>query len=273
MNDRVLHMTRSHVFLTLICALVAAMPAMTRAQQALAPTVAPAAAAIDPKADEVLKKMSATLKASKSFSFSAHAIVDQATPDGQKIQYAKNQKVQLRRPDKLAADVVGDLDDLQFRYDGKRVTLFNPRTRSYGSADAPATIEDMLDMLAQKYGMVVPLADLAFSDPYKCLTENVRSGQYIGSGYVGDTKCDHLAFRGGAVDWQIWIDQGDKPFPLKIVITFKDSPGYPQYTAFLSDWNLDAQAPDSAFEFSPPADAKKVEFAPTTRPFAAPEKP
>lgn len=263
----------SHVFLALVCIVFAEMPLITLAQQ-----VPAAVPAIDPKADEVLKKMAATLGAAKSFSFSAHAIVDQATPDGQKIQYAKNQKVQLRRPDKLAADVVGDLDDLQFRYDGKRVTLYNPRTRSYGSTDAPATIEDTLDTLAQKYGMVMPLADLAFSDPYKCLTENVRSGQYIGTGYVSDTKCDHLAFRSGAVDWQIWIDQGDKPLPLKVVITFKDSPGYPQYTSFLSDWKLDASAPDSAFEFSPPADAKKVEFAPTTQPSrsssaAAPEKP
>src|SRR5438045_2373552 len=99
----------------------------------------PATRDVDPKADEVLKQMGETLKAAKSFSFSAHAFVDQLLPDGQKIQYAKNQKVTLRRPDKLAADVAADIEDLQFRYDGKQVFLFNPRTSSYGCADVPST--------------------------------------------------------------------------------------------------------------------------------------
>ena len=227
------------------------------------------AAAVDPKADEVLRKMGATLGAAKSLSFAAHAIVDQVAPNGQKLQYAKNQKVRLHRPDKLAADVTGDVEDLQFRYDGKQVALYNPRTNSWGAVDAPASIEETLDLLAQKYGMVMPLADLTFSDPYKCLVENVRRGEYVGMGYVFDTKCHHLAFRQPSVDWQIWITEGEKPLPRKVVITFKDSPAHPQYTAFLSDWNLAAQADDAAFTLKPPAEAKKVEFAPATQPVAA----
>jgi hypothetical protein len=206
----------------------------------------------------------------KQISFDAHAIADQYTPDGQKVQYAKNQKVLLRRPDKLSVDVTGDVEDLQFRYDGKRVTLFNPRTNSYGSAAVPASIDETLDTLAEKYGMALPLADLVFADPYKSLSENVRSGDYLGKGYVFDTQCHHLAFRQAAVDWQIWVEQGDNPLPRKIVITFKESPGHPQYTAFLSNWNLSAETPDSAFAFKPPAGAKEVEFAPaTTQPAAA----
>src|SRR5688500_19985172 len=84
-------------------------------QPAAAGGRAGAGAAVDPKADEILKKMGATLQAAKSISFASHAIVDQARDDGQRVQYAKNQKVRLRRPDKLAGDVSGDLEDLQFR--------------------------------------------------------------------------------------------------------------------------------------------------------------
>ena len=58
--------------------------------------------------------------------------------------------------------------------------------------------------------------------------------------------------------------------PRKIVITFKESPGHPQYTAFLSNWNLSADIPESAFAFTPPAGSKQVEFAPpATQPAAA----
>jgi hypothetical protein len=117
--------------------------------------------------------------------------------------------------------------------------------------------------------MVIPLADLTFADPYKCLVENVRRGQYVGTGYVFGTKCHHLAFRQPNVDWQIWVTDGEKPLPRKVVITFKDSPAHPQFTAFVSDWDLSARADDAAFTLKPPADAKKVEFAPATQPVAA----
>jgi hypothetical protein len=240
--------------------LVMSLPLVSRGQQT---------PSVDPKADEVLKKMGATLAAAKDLSFAAHAIVDQAQADGQKVQYARNQKVQLRRPDRLAVDVTGDVEQLQFRYDGKQIALYNPATNSWGAAKAPGSIEDTLDMLARQYGMVMPLADLAFSDPYKCLTEHVSRGEYVGMGYVFDTKCHHLAFRQPSVDWQIWIEEGERALPRKIVITQKDMPAHPQYTAFLSDWNLSAKVDDAAFTLKPPADAKKVEFAPSTQPAPA----
>ena len=256
------------IFLLGVLALVLAPPPLiSRAQQP-----ATAAAAVDPKADEVLRKMGSTLQAAKSISFASHAIVDQAREDGQRVQHAKNQKVQLRRPDKLAGDVTGDIEELQFRYDGKEVAIYNARTNAWGVIPAPATIEAMLDMLASKYGIVMPLADLAFPDPYKVLIENVRRGEYVGVGYVFDTKCHHLAFRQAFVDWQIWIEDGERALPRKVVITFKDQPAHPQYTAFLSDWNLSAQPDDAgaaaAFTLQPPAGAKKVDFAPATQPTA-----
>ena len=108
--------------------------------------------------------------------------------------------------------------------------------------------------------------DLAFADPYACLTENVGRGEYVGIGYVFDKKAHHLAFRQPAVDWQIWIEDGGQSLPLKVVITFKDLPGDPQYTAFLSDWNLSAQENESAYKLDLPSNAKQVDFAPATQP-------
>ena len=49
---------------------------------------------------------------------------------------------------------------------------------------------------------------------------------------------------------------------------FKDSPAHPQYTAFLSDWNLSAATDDAQFALNPATGAKKVEFAPATQPAA-----
>jgi hypothetical protein len=220
----------------------------------------PQPAAIDPKADEALKRMGALLGGAKAFSFTSHSTVDQALDNGQAVQVARNQRVVVRRPDRLAAVIDADLEDLNYWYDGKRVTVLNRRDNAYSTVDARPTIEATLDMLAKDYGLVVPLADLLFDDPYKTMMSGARSGVYVGTGYVFDTKCDHLAFRQEGVDWQIWIEQGDKPVPRKVVITYKDLPARPQYTSYLSDWNLEADVKDEQFVAKIPPGAKKVEF-------------
>ena len=208
--------------------------------------------------------MGQTLSAAKAFSFEAHTMNDQVMPDGQKVQFARNTKVLVRRPDRISADLVGDVEDLSFRYDGKHVVLWNRKASAWGQTDTPNNIDQTLDMLAAKFGMTIPLADLLLGDPYASLTERVHNGKDLGIGYVFDVKCHHLAFRQEGIDWQIWIEDGAQPAPRKIVITYKDSPGYPNYTAFLSKWNLTADAPDSSFSFTPPAGAKQIDFASPT---------
>src|SRR5215213_1429083 len=87
----------------------------------LLPTPVIAQQSIDPNADALLKKMTGALAAAQNFSFESHSIADQVMPNGQKVQYARNQTVAVRRPDKIRASVKGDTDDLEFVYDGKQV--------------------------------------------------------------------------------------------------------------------------------------------------------
>ncbi len=81
----------------------------------------------------------------------------------------------------------------------------------------------------------------------------------LGSGVIGGTECDHLAFRNKDVDWQIWIAQGDQPYPCRYVITSKQVADGPQYTVQVSNWKAGKEAAANDFGFKAPADAKKVE--------------
>jgi hypothetical protein len=86
----------------------------------------------------------------------------------------------------------------------------------------------------------------------------VKEGAVVGSAFVGGVEADHLAFRTDLVDWQIWISKGDKPLPLKYVITTKWVTGAPEYSLRLTNWKTDGV--DAAqFAFNPPADAKKID--------------
>jgi hypothetical protein len=215
--------------------------------------------AVDPRADKILRQACDVLAASKQFTFTAHSIVEQSLRNGQKVQFAKNMKASVRRPAGLEATVAGDLEDQRLQYDGKRLGIFLGRDNVFGTAaDVPATNDATLDLLAEKYGLVIPLADLVFADPYKVLTERLMAGEYLGKGYVDDDVCHHLAFRQDTVDWEVWILAGDKPLVRKIVITYKNLPSWPQYTAFLSDWNLAASLPERTFTPAAPAGAKEV---------------
>ncbi len=90
--------------------------------------------------------------------------------------------------------------------------------------------------------------------------QQVHTGVYVGLHEVDGVKSHHLAFRQDGADWQIWIQDGDQPLPRKIVITYKDLPGTPQFVAFLDKWNLSDRQPESVFEFKPPPNASRVEM-------------
>ena len=62
------------------------------------------------------------------------------------------------------------------------------------------------------------------------------------------------------MDWEIWIEDGPKPLPRRLVLTDKSVAGSPQMTAHLSDWNLAPSFSADYFTFKPPQNAQKIKF-------------
>jgi hypothetical protein len=238
--------------------LVAAGVGIARAQT-------PAPPAIDPKADAILRKMSATLAGAERLTVESEETIDQFSNSGQKVQLGKHVAIAARRPGEFAADVDGDDEKVRFVLRDGKIGIINHLEKCYATADVPRTIDAAFDLLAEKYGMTTPLCDLLFADPYKVLTERVRSGEYLGMHRVMGQKCHHLAFRQDGIDWQIWIEDSERALPRKLVITHKELPGYPQFTALLDKWNLAPQIPDAAFEFSPPPGMNKIDLVPVDK--------
>jgi hypothetical protein len=67
-----------------------------------------------------------------------------------------------------------------------------------------------------------------------------------------------LAFDQKNIQWQIWIDAGEKPWIRKLIITEKKVPASPQWTAYFTDWNLSPQLADKLFAFAPPLEGKFI---------------
>lgn len=122
------------------------------------------------------------------------------------------------------------------------------------------TLDHLVDELRNKYNQSAPGADLLLSNVYDELMLDVVNVKDLGSGVIGGVECDHLAFRTNEVDWQIWIAQGDHPYPCRYVITTKLVAQAPQYSIQISDWKTGTEVASDDFVFKKPAGAKQVDL-------------
>ena len=216
--------------------------------------------AIDPKADQLLRKMSDYLAGLEQFSVQTENTLEVVLRSGEKIQYDNPADLSMRRPNKLRADRKGDIVNQEFYYDGNTLTLYHKDLNCYATVKAPPTIDETIDFARESLDVYAPGGDLIYKNAYSILTEDVLSGFYVGMSVVGGVKCHHLAFRGNEVDWQIWIGEGDKPLPKKFIVTSKWMTGAPQFTVVTKNWNLSPKLTDDFFTFVPPKGAQKIDF-------------
>jgi hypothetical protein len=228
---------------------------------ALAITI-PAAAesAIDPKADSLMKSMTKALDTASTLAFTAETTIDEVTASGQKLQRGALVSALVRRPSHVLAIRDGDTGVRKFAYDGRTLKVLDPLLGLYATAEVAGTIDDALAYLREKYDMVLPLGDLISSGFYDEVRPRVTSGRYLGRHRVGRVPCHHLAYTMETVDWQVWIEDGPKPLPRKIVITYKTAPGSPQFSAVIGEWILSEPLPDKLLELAIPSDASRIEI-------------
>jgi hypothetical protein len=215
---------------------------------------------IDSRADAALRRMSQYVGSLKSFQVDTTTVDEKVTPAGQKIQEVQQSKLTVRRPGELRVDRVSPAGRAVFIDDGRQFGLYNQDKNVYAMAPAPPTIDAAVEDARARLHIDAPGGDLIVPDSYNALIEGVRTGRYIGLEPIDGVMAHHLAFTKANTDWQIWIKDGSEAVPLRFVITSKDMPGQPQFTIQMHDWRPNAPAPASAFMFTPPPGARRVEL-------------
>jgi len=259
----------------LLAALAFAAPAAAQAPAASEPPKGPAARPrqVDARCDEIMKKMSALLARTPRFALEAEEVFDEVSESAPRLQLTNVRRVAVARPDRFAADATGDTLNRAVVYDGHTLSALDKARNVYLAVPAPATIDATLDAIEDRLGIVVPLSDLAYSDPYAVLMEGVLFGEYRGIHLAAGVPCHHLAFTQEEIEWQIWIDAGDEPLPRKLLIAYVEEPGVPQYSATIRRWTLKPAFTDELFRFEPPEGATRVETGASAGGSAAPASP
>ncbi|WP_129782321.1 DUF2092 domain-containing protein [Peristeroidobacter soli] len=221
-----------------------------------------AAEHLNPDADEILRAMSKFLAGTKAFSVSADVSNEIITQEGQKLQLNSYATVIVERPSRIHVVRQGKFADAALIYDGNKLTMFGKTLNIYAQMDVAGTIDNAIAAVESRTGLDFPGADLLFSDPYAVLASGISSSGYYGKAYVQGVECHHLAFRKDNVDWQVWVMTGDRPLPVKYVITTKWMTGAPQYSMQFSHWNTRPAITPGEFTFVPPKGARKVDTLP-----------
>src|SRR5262245_59330028 len=195
-------------------------------------------AGIDPQAEKLLWRMSDYLASRQQVTLKAETTLEVVLTSGQKLQFDSTVTLMVSRPNRLLARRRGGVGDQEYFYDGRTLTLYSPKANVYATAAAPPTIDSMLDFAREKLDMGAPGAEILSGNAAERMLKVTTSGFVVGPSVAAGVKCTHLAFRRPEVDWQIWIEDGDKPLPRKLVLTSKQVTGEPQFTELIRSWNV-----------------------------------
>jgi hypothetical protein len=218
-------------------------------------------ASLDADATKVVKAMSDYLGGLNAYTVSADVDLDVTLKTGEKYRLASSGTIALRRPGEVRVKRKGELADTDIIFDGKTLTVVGNEVKGYFQTEHAGTIDQLIDTLRSS-GLEAPGADILYSNVYDGLMGGAWTAFPGGAAWINGVECQHIAVRSSDVDWQIWVQTGDKPLPCKYVISSKWMAGAPEYTIRFYDWNTEPALDATAFAFTPPEGYAKLDEAP-----------
>lgn len=214
----------------------------------------------DPEAKEILMKMTEFMSKAPAFSMTLRSGYDAIQEDGQYIEFGEQRHILLQRPDQLRVETErSDGEQGLVLFDGKGITAFNADDNVFAQVEKAGTVDDTLVYLVRDLQFTFPLARMLHSGFAQQMKEKkITAISYVEENFLFDVVTDHLAIRTEDIDMQLWIAQGDKPLPRRVILTYKNAPGQPQFRGDFTEWTLAPKISADSFTFTPPAGAEKV---------------
>jgi hypothetical protein len=215
----------------------------------------------DLEASVILFKMADFLAKAPAFSVTIRSGYDAIQSDDQRIEFGERRRMLVQRPDRLRVDVErSDGDKGLVLFDGKAITAVKAEDNVYARVEKPGKVDDVVVYLVRDLQMTLPLARMFLTSFPVELKQQITSIDYVEVNHLFDVPTDHVTARSADVDLQLWIAQGEQPLPRRVIITYKNAPGNPQFRADLSDWDLSPKFTSDSFSFNPPEGAELIPF-------------
>jgi hypothetical protein len=226
-----------------------------------------AATAAEPVLSEdaarILTRMTDFIGATAAFTLASDTGHEVLQENGHVLEFGSQLTLAIQRPSRAIGRFESRKGDISITVlDGETLTVYVAidDIYAYDATRQPGDIDASLDFLAKQIGVPRQLRDFFSKDLTASLGSAVKSGYYVGESMISGVLCDHLALRGEKEDVQVWIARGDEPVPRRIVITYRQIEGQPQFWVEFTDWDFSPELSDATFTFTPPGDAKRIRF-------------
>ncbi len=245
-------------WLTIFALLVAILSAATLPVAAVGTNSQPAAEQ-EPEGEEIFMKMADYIASAPAFSVTYRTAYDAIQADGQRVEFGEKLHVLLQRPKQLRVETErSDGRRGLVVFDGQWLTVFKADDNIYARVEKPGTVDQILVYLVRDLQVTLPMARLFVTGLPQQMEKKIAAFSYIEENMLFDVPTDHLAVRLPEVDMQVWIAGGDQPLPRRLVLTYKNAPGEPQFRANFRNWSLSPRIADNSFTFTPPAGAEQI---------------
>lgn len=221
-------------------------------------TVFGADSRIDPRAAELLRKVTAQVQSAKTAEMDLRLealLKSEAAPkDNISMRYG----LSIERPNKIALVLKEGTMGATAISDGVTATTFIPTLKIYTVHPAPRDIGGLeydAESPTGDMGSMAFIAALFSADPYKALMNGVAEATHAGRAKIGETECERVNFKQEGLEWTLFSTTETPPLVRQIVVTIPQL----RMTMDFTDWKLNASIPAERFKFSPPAGSKKVE--------------
>ena len=212
-------------------------------------------------AAKILARMTDFIAAAPAFTLVSETGHEVLQENGHVLEFGSQLTLAIQHPSKAIGRFDSRNGDSSLTVlDGEAIWVFSANENIYDTTRQPGDIDLSLEFLAKQLGVPRQLRDFFSKDLTTSLGSAVQSGYYVGESIIAGVMCDHLALRGEKEDVQVWIAQGDEPVPRRIVITYRQIEGQPQFWTQFTDWDFSPELSDITFTFSPPEGAKRVRF-------------
>jgi hypothetical protein len=200
------------------------------------------------------------------YRFEADSSFEVLQSNGQMLEFGDTRTATVRRPDRLRIDVKRrGGEQLSMYFDGQHLSVDLPDHDAFVRVEKPGHIDQMFDYASTELQMPIPLEQFLSSNFSTEVVDRIETGYFVDVEQIGDRWCEHFAYRMPDVDLELWIEEGDRPLPCRVVISYKWEAGDPEFVAQFRSWELAPDTPDSLFVFAPSESAEHLAIQTVTQ--------
>ena len=219
------------------------------------------AARIDPQAMDLILRAARFLADQNAMSFNWFVSYDEVIDEREKITLMRSGSNLLVRDKGFASSAEGENGLREWYYDGAQVTYAAPLEKYYANSEFKNGFDALVDAAREDVGSEIPLYSMMQRGLPERLEKGLKAAAYLGTTKVADQEVYHLAFSDDEEDWQVWISTDeDMPVPVVIIGTEPKKTGWPQYRAYITDWNFEPEYDEAQFKYVPAEDDVKISF-------------